>query len=173
MKSLILAGAVVLATASLSQAQVIVSDDFTYSGLLTGNGWANHSGSGTFVSSNGSFPTLSHGGGSREDVNLAFGSAQGAADTTYASFDMNVATADLSLLDSSGLYCAHFRVGFDFSGRTGVLSPASGGDWALAINGDSSNLGGGASWPTDLDFDTIYKIVISWNREPSLTVVSV
>jgi len=53
--------------------------------------------------------------------------------------------------------------GFAFRGRTGVLSPAGGGDYALAINADNSNLGAGATWASDLDFDTSYRVLFSWN----------
>ena len=47
--------------------------------------------------------------------------------------------------------------------RTGVLPPSAGGDFRLAINADNSNLSLGAIWSGDLEFDTTYRAVISYN----------
>ena len=78
--------------------------------------------------------------------------------------DVNVAAADLSVLDANGLYFAHFKNdAFSFRGRTGVVQPPAGRGYGLAINADSSALGAGATWVSDLMFDTWYRVVISWN----------
>ncbi len=49
MRSLLLLGAAVVAMAGIAQSQVLVSDDFTYTGALTANGWTAHSGAGNKV----------------------------------------------------------------------------------------------------------------------------
>jgi hypothetical protein len=164
MRSLILTGAALLAAANLAQAQILQADDFSYTGLLTANGWVAHSGAGAkALTSNGSYVPLDQSSGSGEDAYLAF-AAQGATATTFASFRMRVNTADLSGLDANGLYCAHLKdSGFNYRARTGVLGPASGGDWLIAINADSSGLGAGTAWASDQAFDTWYTVVISWD----------
>ena len=164
MKSLILTGAAALTLSGLTQAQVLASDDFSYTGALTANGWFAHSGAGNKqVMSDGSVATLEQSGGSGEDVSLIF-TAQGAADVTYASFDFLVQSGNPVNPDASGLYFAHLKdAGFAFRARTGVLSPTGTGDFVLAINAENSDLGSGASWPTELSFDTTYTAVISWD----------
>lgn len=156
--------AAVLGVASVANAQILASDDFDYTGALTDNGWIAHSGAGNKVQmSNGMFATLDQSGGSGEDVNLEF-DAQGAMATTYASFQFRVQTADLSMLDGNGLYFAHLKdMGFGFRARFGVVVPASGGDFGVAINGSASSLGSGTAWPTDLSFDTWYTAVINFD----------
>ena len=155
---------VLVASSGAVFGQVLTSDNFNYVGALTDNGWTAHSGVGNkVVMADGAIATLEQSGGSGEDVNRSF-APQGAADRTYAGFDLRVDTADLSELDGSGLYLAHFKNdAFNFRGRTGVVQPPAGRGWGLAINGDSSNLGAGATWPSDLRFDTWYRVVISWD----------
>ncbi len=164
MRQPLLVGVALSIFASAASAQVVASDDFSYVGALTANGWTAHSGAGNkVVMSDGSVATLDQSSGSGEDVSLPF-TAFGAADTIYASFDLTLPSGQTVDPDGSGLYFAHFKdSGFAFRARTGVLSPAGGGDFALALNADSSDLGAGVSWPSDLSFDTTYKVVISWN----------
>ncbi|MEZ6036183.1 MAG: hypothetical protein R3F29_01795 [Planctomycetota bacterium] len=153
-----------LAIPAALSAQVVASDNFSYVGDLTANGWTAHSGAGAkVIQANGSTARLDHSGGSGEDVNLAF-AAFGATDVIYASFTLNVPSGNPVNPDSQGTYFIHFKdSGSAFRARTGVLSPAATGDFGLAINADSSNLGAGAIWPVDLAFDTDYTVVISWD----------
>ncbi len=155
---------VLVASSTAAFGQVLTSDNFNYVGALTDNGWTAHSGAGNkVVMADGAIATLEQSGGSGEDVNRSF-APQGAADRTYAGFDLRVDTADLSILDGDGLYLAHFKnEGFNFRGRTGVVQPPAGRGFGLAINADSSALGAGATWPSDLMFDTWYRVVISWD----------
>ncbi len=164
MRQPLLVGVALSVFAGAASAQVVASDDFSYTGALTSNGWIAHSGAGAkVVMADGSVATLDQSGGSGEDVNIPF-APFGATDTIYASFDLVLPSGNPVNPDGSGLYFAHFKdSGFGFRARTGVLSPAGGGDYVLAVNGDNSDLGSGASWPTDLSFDTSYKVVISWN----------
>ena len=159
-----LAIATVGAIAGAADAQILASDSFDYVGALTDNGWAAHSGAGNkVIMADGAIATLEQSGGSGEDVSLSF-AARGATDKIYAAFDVLVDTADLSILDGSGNYFAHFKNdSFAFRGRTGVVQPPAGRGWGLAINADNSNLGAGATWVSDLMFDTWYHVVISWD----------
>jgi|GEM_PF-6412955 len=148
-------------------AGILASDNFNYTGALTDNGWAAHSGAGNkVVMADGAVATLEQSGGSGEDVNRSF-AALGAADKIYAAFDINLPAADnadVVNVDGNGLYLAHFKdSGFAFRGRTGIVAPTGGGDFGLAINANSSALGSGATWPADLSFDTWYRVVISWD----------
>lgn len=159
--TLVLAAATLFAGAT--SAQILASDNFSYTGLVTANGWANHSGSGFFINANGAYAVLEHGAGSREDANLPFAPLT-ATDLVYASFNLRVPSGSPVNPDGSGTYFVHFKNNaFTFTARTGVLSPAAGGDFQLAINADNANLGAGAIWPVDLSFDTDYSVVISWD----------
>lgn len=160
-------GTLVAWFASGAAASVIVSDTFGYTGALTANGWVAHSSGGSkVIMSNGSFATLDQSTGSGEDVSLTF-PALGAADKVYGAFDLNLPAADnagIGTLDAEGLYLVHFKNATTlFRGRTGVLGPAGGGNYRIAINADNANLGAGAAWGTDLSFDTWYRVVFSWD----------
>lgn len=150
--------------AGTAHAGVLASDAFNYTGALTANGWTAHSGAGNkVIMANGSYARLEQSAFSGEDVGITF-PAQSATSKTYAGFDILVETADLSLLDANGLYAAHMKdAGFGFRARTGVVVPAAGGDFGLAINANSSALGAGSAWPLDLTFDTWYRVVISFD----------
>ncbi|MCH7702716.1 MAG: hypothetical protein IID37_13620 [Planctomycetes bacterium] len=159
---------VALATfAGTASAGVLTIDQFDYTGALTDNGWVAHSGAGNkVIMADGVVATLEQSSGSGEDVNLAF-AAQMATDKTYAAFDLNLPAADnadIVNVDGNGMYFFHLKdAAFSFRARTGVVAPTGGGDYGLAINADSSGLGGGATWATDLSFDTTYRVVISWD----------
>ena len=160
--SLLLAVGVLLsATAS---AQVLATDDFSYTGSLTANGWAAHSGAGNKeIQSNGSFAILDFSPGSGEDVSLAF-PALTATDDVYASFTLNVPSGNPVNPGNNGSYFLHFKdAGFAFRGRFGLLSPAGTGDFQVAVNASGSSLGGGGVWPSDLVFDTNYTVVVSYD----------
>ncbi|MCB9916318.1 MAG: hypothetical protein H6828_14415 [Planctomycetes bacterium] len=170
--TLLLSGLALLAGASLAQAQVLASDDFSYVGALTSNGWIAHSGGGAkTIMSDGQVATLDQSSGSGEDDSLVF-AAQTATDVTYASFDFRVVSGTPVNPDAQGLYFAHFKdSGTNFSARTGVLSPAAAGDFVLAINADSADLGAGAQWPGDLAFDTTYSVVINYDANTSASTL--
>ena len=145
MRALLL-GLVFAGLAGVTEAQAVVSDGFSFSGALTSNGWTAHSGAGNkVIMANGSVATLEQSSGSGEDVNMSF-TAIGATDKIYASFDLNIPSGNPVNPDTAGNYFVQFRTGGSFRARTGVLSPAGGGDYVLAINADSSDLGAGTSW---------------------------
>ena len=140
------------ALATTATAQVYTSDDFSYTGDLTANGWVAHSGAGNkVIQANGSVATLDFSSGSGEDVSLSWAPALTATDDVYASFTLNVPSGNPVNPDNNGSYFLHFKdAGFAFRGRFGLLSPAGTGDFGVAINASGSSLGGGAVWPDDL-----------------------
>ncbi|MDA7936342.1 hypothetical protein N9B90_00205 [bacterium] len=153
-----------LALAATASAQVVAVDNFSYTGELTSNGWAAHSGAGNRpINSDGSVTTLDFRGGSGEDISLPC--AQFADDATcYASFTLNVPSGSPVDPDNNGSYFAHFKdVSFGFRARTGLMSPAANGDYGIGINASSSSIGGGAVWASDLLFDTNYQVVINFD----------
>lgn len=153
-----------LALAATASAQVVATDNFSYVGELTSNGWAAHSGAGNrIIMSDGNVATLDFQSGSGEDVNIPFAPFSDMA-TSYASFTLNVPSGNPVNPDINGSYFAHLKdASFGFRARTGLLSPASTGDFGIGINADSSSIGNGAIWATDLSFDTNYQIVISYD----------
>ena len=112
-----------LALATTATAQVYTSDDFSYTGDLTANGWVAHSGAGNkVIQANGSVATLDFSSGSGEDVSLSWAPALTATDDVYASFTLNVPSGNPVNPDSSGSYCVHFKdAGFAFRARFGLL----------------------------------------------------
>jgi hypothetical protein len=153
-----------LPLAAAVPAQVVASDPFSYTGALTSNGWTAHSGAGNkVVMANGTHATLDQSAGSGEDVSKTF-APFATTDTIYASFRFRLPSGNVVNPDGEGLYFAHFKDATTlFRARTGVLSRTAAGDFALAINADSGNLGAGTVWPNDLSFDTWYSVVISWD----------
>jgi len=164
MRSALFTALALVSATGLAQAQLLASDDFSIAGPITSNGWVAHSGAGNkLIMSDGNVVTLDQSSGSGEDVNLSF-TPQLATDTTYAAFDLNVPSGNLVNPDANGLYCFHLKdSAFGYRARTGLLSPVGAGDFALAVNPSSSNLGAGASWPTDLSFDVTYRVVVSYD----------
>jgi hypothetical protein len=165
-----------------SQADILVEERFNHpdSNLVgqtptpgPGNAWASHADlGGTPVQVVGGAAVLvqASGGGGREDVNTSF-TARSETEITYARFDFNLPIGqDLNnpdkVLDSFGLYFAHFYSGLPTTGfraRTGVVQPAGAGDFGLAINASGSRLNEGTAWANDLFFGTTYRSVISYD----------
>ncbi|MCB9877789.1 MAG: hypothetical protein H6835_09330 [Planctomycetes bacterium] len=152
-----------LAIPAALSAQVVASDNFSYTGALTANGWTAHSGGGNkVIMANGSTARLEQGSGSGEDINIAF-PAFGATDVIYASFTFNVPSGGQVVTSATGSYWAHVKTsGTFYHARVGFLTPTSGGDFILAIS-DTSDMTAGVSWPTELSFDTDYSVVVSWD----------
>lgn len=162
--TLLLTAIVSLSLTATTSAQVVARDAFPYTGALTSNGWAAHSGAGNkVVMANGTHATLNQSTGSGEDVSLSF-TPFGATDKIFASFRLRVPSGNPVNPLATGNYFAHFKdATTSFRARTGVLAPAAAGDFGLGINADNSNLGAGVVWPQDLAFDTWYAVVISWD----------
>lgn len=139
---------------------VYIDELFNYSdGNLVGNGgWAAHSGAGAVpVQVSSSEIVLTHGSGSREDVNKSFATVT--SGVIYASFDIQVSdTAPISGTDSE--YFAHFNAG-TFKARVDVVPPTGSGDFSVGISTGGSTAE--VTWATDLSFNTSYKISIKYD----------
>ncbi|MCB0034755.1 MAG: hypothetical protein KDE51_12070 [Anaerolineales bacterium] len=137
-------------------------EDFVYTnGPLVGQGgWAAHSGAGNkAIQVSSETITLNQGSGSGEDVNLTF-PATTASDTTYYGLDLTLPSGQTTN-PANGLYFIHFNSVNNHRARVFVVAPTGGGDFGLAISADSSTPS--ATWASDLDFDTTYRIVASYN----------
>jgi hypothetical protein len=126
-----------------------------------GGVWAAHSGAGNkaIQVSAGSI-SLDQSGGSGEDVNTTF-APMAAGEKLYAGFDVMLPSGQTVNPDADGLYFAHFRVATTFRGRVFVVSPTAGGDFGIALDADSSVPS--VVWSSDLSFDTIYRIIVSYD----------
>ena len=186
----ILCGAVWLIAMDAAHADILAEDFFLYpDGNLAGQTPSPGPG-GTWVAHDdpGSHPALVsggkvilsqfYGGGGHEDVSIPIG-VQAADALLFARFDfmlpsstnltgdppgLNRGSDPITPLDEQGLYFAHFKASSatnQFLARMGVIQPASGGDYGLAINANGSKLNEGTAWPSDLSFDTVYRAVIS------------
>jgi hypothetical protein len=80
-----------------------------------------------------------------------------AADNAALATDPDVADEGVSFISLGGSTATALRA------HTGILPPTAGGDFRLAIHADSSNLTLGAVWPTELEFDTTYRAIVSYN----------
>lgn len=149
-------------TALTANAQILVADSFNYpDGNLVGNGgWANHSGSGSFIQVDNGVAYLNHGGGSREDASVAFTPTGG---TLYYGIDFKVSD-DTQITGGDYEYFAHFKDdGFAFRGRLDIVEGTSGGDFSVGIATGSSTAD--AVWGTDLSFDTYYRAIVGYNQD--------
>lgn len=107
------------------------------------------------------------GTGGREDVNVGF-PPQSITATTYARIDFMLPSGQTVNPDLHGMMFAHLksdRATNHFRANTGVVVPTGGGDFGLALNANGIKLDEGTTWPVDLYFDTIYRVVTNWNAE--------
>ncbi len=149
-------------TALTANAQILVADSFSYpDGNLVGNGgWANHSGSGSFIQVDSGVAVLGHGGGSREDANVPFTPTGG---TLYYGIDFKVSD-DTRITGGDYEYFAHFKDGgFAFRGRLDIVEAIGGGDFSVGIASTTSTAD--AVWATDLSFDTYYRAIVGYNQD--------
>ncbi len=128
-KTLVAIAGICLGTIAAHSA-VLVSDDFSYSGALTNNGWAAYSGGDGSITSD---TTRARIGGGAEDIRLSF--ADQLTGPTYASFTINVAT----LPASGNEYAFGFIDGTTMESRFGILS-VGGTAFRLAAYGSGSTM---------------------------------
>jgi predicted extracellular nuclease len=143
-------------------ATVLVEDAFNYAdGNLVGNGgWLGHSGSGSFIQVSSGQAVIAHGSGSRQDANLGF--ADQTSGTLYAGFDFSVDPDAFSGSDFE--YFAHFKDnGTNFRSRVDLIAPTGAGDFSVGFANSSSTHQ--VSWASDLDFDTSYRAVMSFDLD--------
>ena len=143
----LIAAALVLGMVSVACADVLVSDDFAYTGALTANGWVAYSGADASITSDGSVASV---GSGAEDVSLGF-TAQG-SNPTYVGFTLNIAT----MPSSGGEYSFGLIDGSTMEGRFGLVSEGSGTLFGLTIY-DGNTLSGTIS---GLSLSTDYSIAL-------------
>lgn len=136
---------------AIAQAAPIVTDDFSYVGALTHNGWVAYSGADGSITADGSVASI---GSGAEDIRLSF-TDQGTG-PTYASFTLNVA----SLPTSGGEYTFGFVDGSTMESRFGILSV---GGTAFRLTGYGTRSTLLVTNSTDLAFNTDYQVTILFN----------
>jgi len=135
--------------ASVAQADLLVSDDFSYTGRLTNNGWVAYSGADGSITADGNVATM--GAVGAEDIRLAF--ADQGTDPVYASFTLNIA----SLPATGGEYSWGFSDNTIMDSRYGIVSEASGNEFGLALYGTGSAVLGTVS---GLSLNTDYLVTM-------------
>lgn len=154
---------ILLFCTGLASADIIAFDNFTYSdGSLVGNGgWANHSGTAGDLQVLNEQVVVQHGQPS-EDANLAFTAVSG---MIFYGIDFSV-TSTGQILGTDNEYFAHFREGFNFTGRLDVVQAPGGGDYSVGIASDDSTAD--AIWAADLVFGTTYRAVVGYDQDANI-----
>lgn len=151
--------------ASGASAAILASDDFSYADgdLVPNGGWANHSGTGTFIQVESQEAVLVHGGGSREDANLAFTASPGGA--VYFAFDFSVDDLGSPYVGTDNEYFAHFMpdTGYNYRARMDIVEPTGAGDFSvgLSTNGSSADV----VWAADLTYGIDYHVIVCYDQD--------
>ena len=177
-------GILVMATAMVgflggtANASLLVGDDFnayTPGNLVPQGGWANHSGTGSFVqvtpgsicycADAGNYIELNHGGGSREDVNKSIGT-MGPGDKWFASFCV-VVEAEEPLQDDN--YFAHFKTSGTYYAAKVFDGPAqAGGDFTFGFQAAGGGEDASVFWSTDFEYGTCHRIITSYEYDTGI-----
>jgi len=139
---------VISMAASYATADLLVSDNFSYVGALTANGWSAYSGADASVTANGSVAAI---GSGAEDIRLAF--ADQTTGPTYASLTLRV----ISLPTTGSEYSFGFTDSTTMESRFGIASESSGANFGLNIWGGSSTVSNTFS---GLSLSTDYRVTI-------------
>jgi len=177
MKNALIAVCFALMLAAPAMATVIVEEEFSHAdGPLVGatpnpgpgTAWAAHSGAGNKpIQVSGGSISLDQSSGSGEDVNTGF-TPLVAGDKIYAGFDVMLPSGQTVNPDANGLYFAHFKTsGTSYQARVFVVAPSGAGDYGIALDGSTSTPG--YVWPTDMSFDTTYRVIISYEYDTGYT----
>jgi hypothetical protein len=150
----------------------LLTETFSYSDgdlvAVSGGNWTMHSGSGTDVQ----VVTGTAVGNplNSPDDNRTF-APQGAADKTYYVCRVKIPTPAEAM--TGWTYFAHFKdtSTFNFSGRLWVLPSGSSFRFGVSVSSVNSStyLTDIAQWPSDLQFDTWYIIMISYDAGAGLS----
>jgi hypothetical protein len=177
-----------LVTSGAVRAEVLLHDQFATDGPLAtqlpspGPGAAWNPGSGTGVNAvqvtGGQVALVQTDGGlNGEDIANVFAD-QPATATTFARFDFLIPSVGNETLGTDtdvtgeGVFFVTLRgtsANSTQRARFGVLGPTAGGDFRVAINADASDLSMGGIWSGDLEFDTTYRGVISYDALAGLS----
>ena len=161
-------GVAVLSVASQSHAVVLRAENFdSYADgslLLAGDPkWVNHSGTlfDQQVVSNAA--ELLMDGSRSEDLHMFWNPAAAGAGDIYFGLDFSVDADPNAVFNGDGEYFVHFKdEGFNFNTRVDIVGATGAGDFSVGIGSDDSTAD--AVWPTDLTFNTTYKLVARYNQ---------
>ncbi len=168
MKTALLTGLALFATAHMAQAQVLACDDFSYpdGALVPNGGWVNHSGTaGTLLVANGA--VVVDQGSPSEDANLPFTPVAG---ILYYGVDFSVDDLGAPYAGTDHEYFVHFKdAAFGFCARLDVVAPTGLGDFSVGISSDSSTAD--AIWATDLTFGMTYRAIVKYDQDLNIATL--
>lgn len=118
---------------SAVNADILITDNFNYTGTLTENGWIAYSGADQSITSDGNVASI---GSGTEDIRRVFG-AQG-SNPVFASFMLNV----LSMPSTGGEYSFGFIDGSAMESRWGIVTQESGSGFGVTAYGSGSSVVG-------------------------------
>jgi hypothetical protein len=164
---------------STGSGATLFDDNFDYSdGNLAGNaGWANHSGTGSLIQVSSSTVIMSHGSGSREDINITFAPTN--SGTLSALFTLTV-NNDAPISGSDFEYFAHFGTGggegnsvTDFVSRLDIVAPADseGFDFTLGLSSKSSTAE--LVYGNDFTFGSPITVLLDYNIDAGLSSLKI
>jgi hypothetical protein len=145
-------------TAASTYAVVVIHEDFTYpnGGLVGNDGWANLSGTGSFIQVSGGVVTgLLAQTASSEDAGLTF---TGTTAPLFYAFDLQYTGAT----PAGNAYFAALRNSGSFVARTFLAAPTTSG-FRLGIGTNATGDGAATIFTPDLTNNTLYRVVVGYN----------
>lgn len=146
---------------SSANATILYDSELTAPPLVAGNlvgqdGWANHSGTASFIQVGATGTTVAHGSGSREDANVSF-TPISSGEIYYFGFDASVSGG------TTDVYFAHFKDAgtSNFVNRVFISAPNAGGDFTFGIGTGSAP---SSEWASDFTFNSVNRIVGSYTQ---------
>ncbi|MCA9195391.1 MAG: PEP-CTERM sorting domain-containing protein [Planctomycetales bacterium] len=163
-----LCAGLLLWTACTAQGSLYFEETFTYpDGSLSANSgglWNAHSGTTGQMQVLGGQLVVST--SNTEDVNRSIGTTV-TSGSVYAGFDFSVA-ASAPAAGGDYEYFAHFGNGStDFTSRMDIVAGSGAADFSVGIAGNSGTAD--ATWATDLQYNTVYRAIIGYNRDTGIT----
>ncbi len=178
-KSILAASLAALFLTASADAALFWNDEFNYAdGDLTvydgtgddvsGGLWAPHSGS-TFPTSievSSGQAILRQGNPASEDATRLTGGTLGAGETLYASYIFSVEDlrGGVEAFNGDQAYFAHF---IGFKSRVHLRDGSDANHYTLGLSGSSGEPA--VEWGTDLDFDTQYQLIISYDFDSGVS----
>lgn len=159
-------------------AGVLVTENFDYAdGDLTGNpAWTAHSGGGgSPIQVSSSTAVLSHGSGSREDINTTFPAIS--TGTLSAMFSLTV-NDDATVSGSDFEYFAHFGTGggaamSNFAARMDVVAPTNSVDFNFSLGIASESGTAEIVYDSDFTFGDQLTILLDYDLDTGLSSLTV
>src|SRR6218665_3456248 len=162
--------------AGMANAQVLFTENFTYTGLLTDNGWTAHSGAGTNALSTASTTGLTYAGmpgsgvgnavlvqsGSGEDVNQTFAVQNTDGQSVYVSALLNVSEAASSKSGDYFLHLGPSPIGTAFVGRVAARVVSDNVNFGISMANTTFTYG-----TTNYSKNTTYLLVLKYTISTS------